>query len=168
MLYEPENFDLRGVSAKGVHCDSPCSAIVSNLLVTLSSLPFDETGPAKCDSANCFSPVLKQSKSVIVVVELQSSLELESANRAAISTRGARNKSIKLTEFRLDRFHGTAPPLGHVERKCHPRDPPFLKKTESMRLTTKLHETNVNWTVPGQGGCLHAVVTVTGLRKAQT
>jgi hypothetical protein len=60
MLCEPENFDFRGVSAKGVHCDSPCSAIVSSLLVTLSSLPFDEMGPTKCDTANGFPWLLHQ------------------------------------------------------------------------------------------------------------
>jgi hypothetical protein len=35
---ELENFDFIGVSHNGVHCDSPCSTIVSSLVVVLASL----------------------------------------------------------------------------------------------------------------------------------
>ena len=41
MLCELENLERRGVSPSGVHCDSPCSLIVSRRVVMLSSLSPD-------------------------------------------------------------------------------------------------------------------------------
>jgi hypothetical protein len=161
MLYEPENFDLRGVSAKGVHCDSPCSAIVSSLLVTLSSLSFDEMGPTKCDTVNSFPWVLEQRKPVIVV-----------SHRAAASCLSAHTKQ-HYTQNRLFdnilrssfliwslQWDGASPRSRRAQVSRTRSFTPHIQRVSIRKFLTWNRAVCI---VPGQGGWLHAFVTVTSL-----